>query len=401
MTSATMLVLITISTMLSTRVQATVGKSTYAMTHPFAFRAWMEKYLPYTENVIQQNSTQSCNEWVKLCIDSTACNPSTFQLHSVGAYKRESGSKSMETLEGEFTQAMGGMQKYDPFMELHTAFYTSDLDAYISSFKNDSVAYFPSTFEQGGATYYCITVQVDGSLKPNTGSLLLLTIIGSKSEVLASSASYIHHHDSPRASATSLQSAETKQSVPAITSGSPPALTPLHISWPTANLDAMITYFEGTLSGTKVEESTGNGTKTYYGKLFSGDAVELRWEESSMATQGPTTVAEWEAYQAALHKKCISCPNNNNQGFDRLADQHIGGRNPGGESLSTYIEAQKKSGYSYRVYAHNGNPDFLYLYGPNGWGYQITGSCGNDCGSNVVFYNECTQGVTGHCSADL
>ena len=70
------------------------------------------------ENVIQENSTQSCNEWVKLCIDSAACDPQTFQIHSVGAYKRDSGSKSMETLETEFTQAMGGMAKYDPFMEV-------------------------------------------------------------------------------------------------------------------------------------------------------------------------------------------------------------------------------------------------------------------------------------------
>ena len=70
------------------------------------------------ENVIQQNSTQSCNEWVKLCIDSSSCSPQTFQIHSVGAYKRDSGSKSMETLESEFTQALGGMAKYDPFMEV-------------------------------------------------------------------------------------------------------------------------------------------------------------------------------------------------------------------------------------------------------------------------------------------
>merc|ERR1712010_48570 len=240
------------------------------MTHPFAFRAWMEKYLPYTENVIQQNSTQSCNEWVKRCIDASACTPMTFQIHSVGAYKRDSGSKSMETLESEFTQAMGGMQKYDPFMELHIAFYTSDLDSYISSFKNDSVAYFPSTFVQSGTTYYCITVQVDGSLRPNTGSLLLITIIGSSTSELASSAAHIHHHDSPRASAAALQRAQAKHSTLAVTFGSPPALTPLHISWPTANLDAMVTYFETTLSGTKVEEATVNGTKAYYGKLFSG-----------------------------------------------------------------------------------------------------------------------------------
>jgi len=376
------------------------------MTHPFAFRTWMEKYIPYTENVIQQNSTQSCNEWVKLCIDSTSgCSPQTFQIHSVGAYKRDSGSKSMQTLESEFTQALGGMKKYDPFMELHTAFYTSDLDSYISAFKNDSVAYFPSTFEQSGTTYYCITVQVDGSLNEDLGSLLVLTLIGSKSTLIVSSGQPVHHHETSRASASSLLRAETKHQAFSSTvalDGNPPALTPLHVSWPTSNLQAMVDYFENTLSGTKVDATSGNGTSTYYGKLFSSDTLELRWEQSDTKSQGPVTVGEWEAYTAALHKKCIACPNTKNEGFDRLADQHIGGRNPGGQSLSVYIAAQQKAGYSYRVYhAPNGFPDFLYLYGPNGWGYQLTGSCGNDCGSNVVFYDECKQGTTGHCSTDL
>jgi hypothetical protein len=37
---------------------ATVGKSTYAMTHPFAYKDWMEKFLPTGEHVIQENSTK-------------------------------------------------------------------------------------------------------------------------------------------------------------------------------------------------------------------------------------------------------------------------------------------------------------------------------------------------------
>merc|ERR1711865_885071 len=396
------LLLIAVCVLLPLCAHATVGKSTYAMTHPFAYKAWMEKYIPYTENVIQQNSTQDCNEWVKLCIDSSSCSPQTFQIHSVGAYKRDSGSKTLETLESEFTEALGGMAKYDPFMELHTAFYTSDLDSYVKSFKSGSVAYFASTFTENGKSYYCVTVQVDGSLKANTGSMLLLTIIGDSSGIL-NAEPHLHQHDTARASASALQRAELLHSnMSSSASSTAPALTALHISWPTANLDGMVSYFEDTLSGTKVSKTTANGTTTYYGKLFSSDSVELRWEQSSQATQGPTTVAQWEAYTAALHKKCIPSPNSQNQGFDRLADQHIGGRNPGGESLDTYIKAQKKAGLSYRVYVGpQGNPDFLYLYAPNGWGTQIAGSCSSECGSNLVFYNECTQGTTGHCITDL
>eukprot|EP00966_Prymnesium_polylepis_P309889 7160112-Prymnesium_polylepis.1 len=98
------------------RASAIVGKSTYAMSHPFAFKAWMEQYLPTAENVIQKNSTSSCNEWVKLCIDDGTtpfvCSgpQGNIQLHSVGAYKRESGTLSMEDLEAQFTTALGGMK---------------------------------------------------------------------------------------------------------------------------------------------------------------------------------------------------------------------------------------------------------------------------------------------------
>merc|ERR1719379_2476716 len=101
-----------------------LGKDTYAMSHPFAWKAFMEEYFPTAENVVQSNSTSRCVEWVKLCVDDghmTACNgpQGNFQLHSVGAYKRESGSKSMEELELGFTQSFGDLSAYDPFMDYH------------------------------------------------------------------------------------------------------------------------------------------------------------------------------------------------------------------------------------------------------------------------------------------
>jgi hypothetical protein len=64
----------------------------------------------------------------------------------VGAHARETGTKSLETMEGYFTQALGGMKKYDPFMELHVGFFTSDLDAYVAAFRAASVPMFASTF---------------------------------------------------------------------------------------------------------------------------------------------------------------------------------------------------------------------------------------------------------------
>merc|ERR1719163_1630436 len=130
---------------------SSLGKSTYAMSHPFAWKAFMEKYFPTAENVLQENSTSTCNEWVKLCIDDghmTSCQGpgGNFQMHAVGAYKRDSGDKSMEELEMDFTQAMGSMKKYDPYFEYHMAFLTEDLDSYVSIFDSDQVPYFASTW---------------------------------------------------------------------------------------------------------------------------------------------------------------------------------------------------------------------------------------------------------------
>ena len=37
-----------------------LGKSTYAMSHPFAWKAFMENYFPTAENMVQTNSTTKC-----------------------------------------------------------------------------------------------------------------------------------------------------------------------------------------------------------------------------------------------------------------------------------------------------------------------------------------------------
>ena len=45
--------------------------------------------------------------------------PGSHQMHSVGAYKRDSGKLSMQQIELAYTQALGDMSKYDPFSEMY------------------------------------------------------------------------------------------------------------------------------------------------------------------------------------------------------------------------------------------------------------------------------------------
>merc|ERR1719174_462365 len=160
------------------------GKDTYAMSHPFAWKAFMETYFPTAENMVESNSTSNCVEWVKLCMDDghmTSCSgpQGNFQLHSVGAYKRDAGEKSMEQLEAEFTQSMGNMKQYDPYFEYHMAMLTEDLDSYVSAFDSGSVPYFASTFTDPASKkqYNSVLVQTPGSLAPGAGSLLNIELL--------------------------------------------------------------------------------------------------------------------------------------------------------------------------------------------------------------------------------
>lgn len=377
-----------------------IGKHTFAMSHPWEFKSFMETHFPTAENMVQENSTQSCVEWVKLCIDDghmTECRgpQGNFQLHSVGAYKRAAGSKSMEELELGFTQSFGDLDAYDPYFEYHTAFLTPDLDAYVSTFDAAGVPYFASTFTDSSNTeYHSVLVQVPGSLAADAKSLLAIELLGTTSAQLSMRPG-LHRHALPRASPASLARAQQRlAAAPRIVGANgKPVLAPVHLSFASSDLDRDITYFEGVLMGSKVSEATDaqSGQRVYTGKMLSSDAVEIRYVQAAGQTQGPLSVAKWESYQTALHKECFDM--STNQGFDRLADNHLG-HALGQRELDPYIAAQQATGLPYRFYTNQ----FVYLYAPNGWGVQLIGQC-SSCPS-AGGYNMCTQGITGHCSVD-
>jgi hypothetical protein len=384
---------------------AGLGKDTYAMSHPFAFKEFMETYFPTAENMIQANSTSTCVEWAKLCIDDghmQSCSgpQGNFQMHAVGAYKRESGSKSMEQLESEFSQGMGDLSKYDPMMENHIAFLTSNLAHYTSAFDAANVPYFSSTFSDSSNTKYeSILVQVPGSLAAGAKSLINMEIVATASSVLTGQ---VHEHSMPRVSQLALDKAHVQLAAAPrqVSSDGKPVLTKLHRSFASSDLDRDTQYFESVWQGSKVSSSSDAQGKSYSGLMVSGDTMEIRYMQPSSETQGPTSVKEWEAYQVDLHNSCFD--SDNNQGFDRLADNHIGhALGPQGGPVDPYLKAQIQYGLPYRFYGQPRNP-FFYLYAPNGWGLQVTGKCNSAslCPTTASNYNMCTQGITGNCKHD-
>lgn len=378
-----------------------LGKDTYAMSHPFAFKDFMETHFPTAENMVQANSTQTCVEWVKLCIDDghmTACSgPSgNFQMHAVGAYKRDSGSKSMEQLEIEYSKAFGTLAKYDPYMEYHMAFLTTGLDTYVSDFKQADIPYFPSTWTDPATQkkYSSILVRVPGSLASGADSIISIELLDSTSTAFVNDTN-IHEHKLARASPSGLARAAAKLAAAPrkLASNGKPVIAPIHKSFASSNLTRDVAWFEGVLKGTKVYAGAGADGQVYSGVVQSADVTEVRYVQSSSKTQGPVSIAEWEAYQVDLHNKCFDTANN--QGFDRLADNHVG-HNMGGAELTAYINAQKATGLPYRFYTGK----FLYAYAPNGWGIQLIGGGVPSCATCSDGYNMCTQGITGHCNKD-
>jgi len=388
------------------RVASDYQKDTYSMSHPFAWKAFMEEYFPTAENLVQENSTDNCVEWVKLCIDDghmTSCQgpAGNFQLHSVGAYARDSGAKSMEQIELDFTQSMGDMTTYDPYFEYNMAFLTDDLDHYVRAFDNGQVPYFASSWidELTQNTYASILVQTPGSLAPGAKSLLNIQLLSSTSASPVVGTSVV---TAPGASSSALKAAHQRlASAPRkLSANNKPVLTRVHRSFASSDVARDAEYFESALQGSKDYQHVTTEHTVYGGKMQQIDTVEIRYVESVAVTQGPVSVAEWETYQVNLHKTCFD--SENNDGFDRLADNH-GGHPIATFELDPYIKAQRAAGLPYRFYGGFGRASFFYMYGPNGWGCQIIGACTDAslCPGSAGGYDMCTQGISGHCNKDI
>jgi len=308
----------------------------------------------------------------------------------------------MEQLETEFTQAMGDMTKYDPYMAYNMGFVTEDLDYYIKAFDAGAVPYFASTWTDEGTQlkYNSVIVQVPGSLAAGAKSLLNVQLLALSSAIFDGRAE-LHQHTSPQASPAALATAlERLASAPRkLSLEGKPVLVSTHRSFASSDVARDASYFQNNLQGSKdFEKTTAEGT-TYGGRMQSIDQVEFLYVESAFDTQGPVSVAEWEAYQVNLHDTCFD--SGNNEGFDRLADNH-GGHPIETFELDPFIKAQQQAGLPYRFYGGMGRAAFFYMYGPNGWGIQIIGACTDSalCPSGAGGYDMCTQGITGHCRKD-
>jgi len=277
------------------------------------------------------------------------------------------------------------------------AVLTADIDHYVNAFNSGNVPYFASTFNDPATQteYQSVLVQVPGSLAPGAKSLVNINLLGASSTKLKG-AKVVSPHATSSALAAAHQhlSAAPRQ----LSADGKPVLVKVHRSFASSDLSRDVTYFENVLQGHKEYADDS----VYGGKMITSDTVFFRYVHTTTPTQGPVSIAAWEEYQVNLHEGCFDSANN--QGFDRLADNHFG-HALGNVALDAYIKGQKASGYPYRFYGQpgGGSRAFFYMYAPNGWGCQVIGSCTDSslCPSiQDGGYGFCTQGIKGHCSVD-
>ncbi|KAH8075611.1 hypothetical protein JL721_1625 [Aureococcus anophagefferens] len=383
---------------LATQTQAKgsgFGKSTYAMSDPLGWGTWMATYLPTQPlDGFPVNSTDQCVEWAKLCIDDghlencESVSSSTFQMHAVGAYDRDSGDLSMADVETKvYGSALGDFSKFDVYMENNVGLLTQDLDAYVAAFDAAAVPYYATSFTEpsSSTTYYSVLVRAHTAP-------VVLEIMGSASSLLAARGD-LPAHGAPRGPRAGLAAFEARLSAAPRTVGANgmPVVTFTHKSFASPDVARDKAYWTTAMQGREVASTDD----AFAGAFLAKDNAEMLFV-SGNATQGDYTLLEWEAYQNALHARCIV---SSTQGFDRLADSHVGHSFPGTD-ITSYTETVKnwtathpKYPLAYRDFAHG----LFYAYMPNGWGMQLSGKLpDNPKGGG---YDFCKVGVVPDCTA--
>ena len=124
-----------------------ISKNTYSVTKPACTLSFMLDFFNSSEaswspDCACANGTFGCCKCGGLgrvifakVFNPTATSPVGFSLHSVNSSSRPFVTdldKSMQDLEGIFTQKFGSFSEYDAFMDYIQGLYTSNLDPYIA-----------------------------------------------------------------------------------------------------------------------------------------------------------------------------------------------------------------------------------------------------------------------------
>jgi len=369
--------------------------------------AWKMKYLPVedADDSCSNNKCQ-CGATARVALKTSSSagklgvSPG-FGIHGVyaagtgGSRAKASGNLTVEQVEDIFTQKLGDMSAYSPYMDYHLALQVSSLDSYTSAFRSDGQKFLPLTWTSGGKTYYSLIVQ-----NPGTQEIFELVADSKPSGV------EFEVHDGPRHVFTGDEAVEEGRA------------TALHVSRTSRDLSSVVSFYKEVFGIDPVAQGTSGGAKYAFFQHNAQATVQIQYWEREQS--GEHTTQWFEQYLEGVnaeymtsYKSCWPVWGDNHYCLDsqqldmsKIKETYdskgykyhlfsMPGRSLGGRGgRGGYGQGQR----SPRLGARGGKGGNGYFELPGGWQMQIDGYwsgsfpsdaevfepsyCGNKCGGS-------------------
>jgi len=369
-----------------------VSKSTYSCNDPVAAKVFLYKYFPVgtpgdecDDDICVCPAVGSTPQWLiqqgrVYALETLTPSPpmpgspgAGFGLHCVNVSNHvTTGGLSTAQVEAHFSSKLGDMSNFDSFMDFNVMFYTTGLEAYVTTFKADGIPMFSTTWSYNGTTWTSVFIQV-----PNTQMIIELCQDTTLTALEAT------HHATPRATARALEkvSAMVHPLSDTLATTSAAIITPLAVNRAvSAKAMAALENFYVTGMGTKKLEDTVTADYTRKCFLWSGSSVDICfYNRDDEATKGNFKVGDMEDMLNTVHRNVLGkspvCGN------DKWFDNHyaIDSMTADTSSIVPYIEQNK-------ILHHCASSSSLAaIYDPTGWGIQLDmqfSSAPSDCSSS-------------------
>ena len=140
-----------------------ISKSTWGSSKPHKCLAFFKKYLPVVDSPDGCKDQQcECATQGRVQVEPTSPGGG-FGLHTINCTYHPYGDYPLEYMEGAIQDAVGNWSTYQPFMDYNTAFWSYDINSYISDFQKDGVNFLPLKWKSDdGKMYYSILFPVCG-----------------------------------------------------------------------------------------------------------------------------------------------------------------------------------------------------------------------------------------------
>jgi catechol 2,3-dioxygenase-like lactoylglutathione lyase family enzyme len=254
---------------------------------------WKMKYLPVedADDSCQNNKCQ-CGATARVALKTSSASGKLgvspgFGIHGVyaagtgGSRAKASGNLTVEQVEDIFTQQLGDMSQYSPYMDYRLGLQVSSLDSYAAAFKSGNQKYLPLTWTSGGKTYYSLIVQ-----NPGTQEVFELVADQKPSGV------EFQAHDGPRHAFLGEETVEAGRA------------SALHVSRTSRDLATTVAFYKEVFGIDPVDQGTSGGAKYAFFQHNSQATVQIQYWERPQT--GEHTTQWFEQYLEAVNAEYMT-----------------------------------------------------------------------------------------------